>query len=314
MINSAYAQLWRLDKRFQWAGLAAFASKQVGCGLLHAADAIEKIQVEYEAAQQLRRSARKGVWGLFSTEERERRAKLREYEQRQREYEQAARDNPVPNVDWRQEGEPLSSVQQLYQHVYEMMAMGNTTLFLDVFPLHAFYRDRGLGLLDQCLPFRRRIIGADLPPVLWPVGHEKLEFGTNYGEILQAFEAMETGNIAKSVEHLADHEQRNILQPTMYADPNLVVLLRGNHLSYVTDIPSGAAQALELTLANQCIPVDDGRTIEFSSNPIANLANINQRMSFVLKAAEQFDKLLHSTQRHQIEQALEDIAEGEGVR
>ncbi len=58
VINSAYAQLWRLDNRFQWAGLAAFASKQVGCGLLHAAEAIEKIQVEYEAAQQLRRSAR----------------------------------------------------------------------------------------------------------------------------------------------------------------------------------------------------------------------------------------------------------------
>ena len=42
-INAAYAQLWRHDPRFQWAGLAAFASKQVGCGLLHAADTIEKI-------------------------------------------------------------------------------------------------------------------------------------------------------------------------------------------------------------------------------------------------------------------------------
>ena len=29
-INAAYTQLWRLDSRFQWAGLAAFASKQVG--------------------------------------------------------------------------------------------------------------------------------------------------------------------------------------------------------------------------------------------------------------------------------------------
>ncbi|WP_420902746.1 DUF2515 family protein, partial [Pseudomonas veronii] len=148
LINSAYAQLWRLDNRFQWAGLAAFASKQVGCGLLHAAESIEKIQAEFEAAEQLRRSARKGVWGLFSAEERERQAKLREYERRLREYEQASRNNPVPDVDWRREGEPLSSVQQLYQHVYEMMAMGNTTLFLDVFPLHAFYKERGLGLLE----------------------------------------------------------------------------------------------------------------------------------------------------------------------
>jgi hypothetical protein len=29
-INAAYTQLWRLESRFQWAGLAAFASKQVG--------------------------------------------------------------------------------------------------------------------------------------------------------------------------------------------------------------------------------------------------------------------------------------------
>ena len=37
VINAAYARLWLHDSRFQWAGLAAFASKQVGCGLLHAA-------------------------------------------------------------------------------------------------------------------------------------------------------------------------------------------------------------------------------------------------------------------------------------
>jgi hypothetical protein len=43
-INQAYAQLWLADKRFQWAGLAAFASKQVGCGLLHASENINKSQ------------------------------------------------------------------------------------------------------------------------------------------------------------------------------------------------------------------------------------------------------------------------------
>ncbi|MFM0725583.1 hypothetical protein PQQ53_18115 [Paraburkholderia strydomiana] len=41
-INAAYAQLWLDDHRFQWAGLAAFASKQVGCGLLNAAEMIGK--------------------------------------------------------------------------------------------------------------------------------------------------------------------------------------------------------------------------------------------------------------------------------
>jgi hypothetical protein len=41
-INAAYAQWWLDDHRFQWAGLAAFASKQVGCGLLNAAEMIGK--------------------------------------------------------------------------------------------------------------------------------------------------------------------------------------------------------------------------------------------------------------------------------
>ncbi|WP_448123836.1 PAAR domain-containing protein [Pseudomonas veronii] len=314
LINSAYAQLWRLDNRFQWAGLAAFASKQVGCGLLHAAESIEKIQAEFEAAEQLRKSARKGVWGLFSTEERERQAKLREYERRLREYEQASRNNPVPDVDWRREGEPLSSVQQLYQHVYEMMAMGNTTLFLDVFPLHAFYKERGLGLLETCLSSRQNIFEDGLQRVLWPVGQENLRFGLDHDYILQAFQAIDEGNIAESVKYLAWHEQQNILQPTMYTDQKLVALLRSNHLSYVTGIPSGVAQAIELTLASQCRSVDDGRTIEFSNNPIANLADIDQRMTFVLKAAAQFDKLLNSGERHRIEQALDDVAAGRGMR
>ena len=314
LINSAYAQLWRLDNRFQWAGLAAFASKQVGCGLLHAAESIEKIQAEFEAAEQLRRSARKGVWGLFSAEERERQAKLREYERRLREHEQASRNNPVPDVDWRREGEPLSSVQQLYQHVYEMMAMGNTTLFLDVFPLHAFYKERGLALLERCLPLRKKIYGSGQQSVIWPVEPEILEFGDDHQEILLAFKAIDAGNIAKGVEYLAAHEQQNILQPTLYNDTKLVALLRSNHFSYITDIPSGAAQAIELTLTSQCHPVNDGRTIAFSNNPFANLSDINQRMAFVLKAAAQFDDLLNSTERNRIEQAIEDVAEGRGIR
>ena len=57
-INAAYARLWLHDSRFQWAGLAAFASKQVGCGLLHAADSIELIREEHEARQRLRDSRR----------------------------------------------------------------------------------------------------------------------------------------------------------------------------------------------------------------------------------------------------------------
>jgi hypothetical protein len=313
-INAAYAQLWRLDSRFQWAGLAAFASKQVGCGLLHAADTLEKMQAEEHAIQQLRDSARQGLGGLFSSSEREKRAKIREFEQRQHEYEQANRDNPVWGFTHWGADSPLSYSQRMYRFVYEMLAMGNTTLFLDVYPLHVFYRERGLEALKDCLASRKNIYGSGQYPVLWPVGQETLRFGINHEEIVLAFEAIEEGHIAKSVEFLAKHEQVNILQPAMYNDSGLKWLLRSNHFSYVTNIPSGAAQAIELTLASQCRPIEDGRTIGFGSNPFANLADIERRMTFVLKAAAQFDDLLHSDQRDQIEQSIRDIALGGGVR
>lgn len=161
---------------------------------------------------------------------------------------------------------------------------------------------------------RKKIYGSGQQSVIWPVEPEILEFGDDHQEILLAFEAIDAGNIAKGVEYLAAHEQQNILQPTLYNDTKLVALLRSNHFSYITDIPSGAAQAIELTLTSQCHPVNDGRTIAFSNNPFANLSDINQRMAFVLKAAAQFDDLLNSTERNRIEQAIEDVAEGRGIR
>ena len=313
-INAAYAQLWRHDPRFQWAGLAAFASKQVGCGLLHAAESIDKMQTEEETMQQLRDSARQGLVGLLSPSEREKRATIKEYEQRQRDYEQANRDNPVWGFTHWGVDSALPLAQRMYRFVHEMLAMGNTTLFLDVYPLHVFYAERGLEALKACLPSRKNIYGTGEHPVLWPIGQETLKFGTNHKEILLAFEAIDTGNIAESVALLAEHEQVNILQPAMYDDTGLKWLLRGNHFSYVTNLPSGAAQAIELTLASQCRPVEDGRTVGFSNFPFADLADVERRMAFVLKAAAQFDDLLHSDQRDRIEQSIREIAVGGGVR
>ena len=177
-----------------------------------------------------------------------------------------------------------------------------------------FYAERGLEALKVCLPSRSKIYGQGEHPVLWPVGQETLEFGIDHDEILLAFEAIDAGNIAQSVALLAEHEQVNILQPAMYNDTGLKWLLRGNHFSYVTNLPSGAAQAIELTLASQCRPAEDGRTIGFGNNPFANLADVERRMAFVLKAAAQFDDLLHSDQRDQIEQSIREIALGGGVR
>ena len=59
------------------------------------------------------------------------------------EYQKANARNPIP-VDIRLAGEKLGLFQQQFQYVYDMMALGNTTLFLDIFPLHAFYANVGL--------------------------------------------------------------------------------------------------------------------------------------------------------------------------
>jgi hypothetical protein len=59
---------------------------------------------------------------------------------------------------------------------------------------------------------------------------------------------------------------------------------------------------------------NDERTIGFGNNPMADLSDIEQRMAFVLRAAARFDELLQDGNRHQIEQAIRDIAAGGGVR
>jgi hypothetical protein len=303
-INAAYARLWQHDPRFQWAGLAAFASKQVGCGLLHAADSIERIRTEHEARQRMRDGRSES--GLLTPE------KMPEQADALREYDEARARNPVSSLDFRGPGEALSVVQQQFRHVYDMMAMGNTTLFLDVYPLHQFYAVRGLAELKKCLDTRKLIYGHAKYPVLWPVTKETLGFGASFLEILKAFEAIDAGNIAESVKQLAWHEQRNILQPTIYENRHLVTLLRGNHFSYVTGFPSGVAQAIELTLTSQCQRVDDGRTIGFDTNPLADLSDIDQRMAFVLRAAAQFDQMLNNENRNVLAQSIHEIAAMEG--
>jgi hypothetical protein len=302
VINAAYARLWLQDSRFQWAGLAALASKQVGCGLLHASDSIELIHQERDSRRRLRNS--RSDSGLFTP------SRMNEQARLMRDYKDASARNPVPALDLHSKGEELSMVQQQFRHVYEMMALGNTTLFLDIFPLHAFYAKRGLQELKCCLKTRAGIYGLPTFPVLWPVGQAQLKFGSFFDVLLRAFQAVEEGQIALSVKYFAEHEQRNILQPTIYEDPRLVALLRSNHASFVTGFPSGVAQSIELTLANQCESLDDGRTIGFGNNPIANLADIEQRMDFVLRAADRFDELLSGTSRFELEQSIRAIAAG----
>ncbi|WP_394672636.1 DUF2515 family protein [Limnobacter sp.] len=283
-INAAYAALWKADSRFEWAGLAAFASKQVGCGLLHAATGMEQIN------------------------------------RTQRELENIERKPWVPpgakigsaGVRGGMEGAEVSM-----KYVFDTLALGNTALFLDIYPLHMFYKKRGIGEMKKCLDKREKIYGHPKFPVLWPI-QEKVEFGLRFPEIIPAFEAIEAGDIFESVRLLAFHEQQNILQPAIYEDFLMRGLLQSNQaassLAYVTNISTGLEQPVQLTLANQCSPLQDGRSIEFSTGAFANLANLDERMPFVLRAAKQFHNLLKSGNRHLIEQSLGEISNGSAIR
>jgi hypothetical protein len=268
-INAAYAQLWLADQRFQWAGLAAFASKQVGCGLLHATDTIDKSLTQMQ----------ENAWppsAMSNTD--------------------IAMSNMIPSLSAGGAG-----------YVYQKLALGNTALFLDIYPLHRFFSVNGYEELEQCLDGRHKLAAESY----WPISAE-VEFGENFPEILNAFKAIKSGDISKSVLALARHEQLNILQPAIYDDAVFAGALRANQLSWVTRFPSGVAEEAQLTLAAQC-KASDSRSIGFSNSAAADLADEDQRMEFVRRAAEQFDTLLKGPQRGQIEQSIRIIANGGGV-
>lgn len=283
-INAAYGSLWRGDNRFEWAGLASFASKQVGCGLLHAAAGMEQINRTQDELEKLERQ----VWVP-----------------------------PTGKLGSMGTRGGMEGMEMSMQYVFDTLALGNTALFLDIYPLHMFYKKRGIEEMKKCINARQKIDQNPKFPILWPIAN-KVKFGFPFREIIPAFEAIEAGNIFKSVDLLARHEQQNILQPAIYEDFLMRGLLQSNQaissFAYVTSISSGFEQPVQLTLANQCSPLNDGRSIEFSRSPVANLANLDERMPFVMRAAEQFHKLLNRGNRHLIEQAIGEIASGRPIR
>ena len=93
------------------------------------------------------------------------------------------------------------------QYVFDTLALGNTALFLDIYPLHMFYKKRGIADMKKCMKARQKIDQNPKFPILWPIA-EKVKFGFPFGEIIPAFEAIEAGDIFRSVRLLAEHEQK----------------------------------------------------------------------------------------------------------
>ncbi|MRW92677.1 hypothetical protein GJ699_22010 [Duganella sp. FT80W] len=265
-INQAYAQLWLADRRFQWAGLAAFASKQVGCGLLHAAENIRRSQQEIDANNHR--------LDIMSSSD-------------------GTAVNSMP-----------ATIAGSAAYMYQQLALGNTTLFLDIYPLHRFYMLRGFDHFRKCLDERKLIVND----IIWPIGQAKLAFGQSFRAILEGFDLIDKGLISESVKRLAHHEQINILQTAIYSDVMMRRALDANQFAWAVDFPSGVAAEIALTLSAKC-RVDRGSfTIAFSKNKSASLYDQNQRMSFVYAAAAQFNNLLSGSGRADVEASITEIA------
>lgn len=268
-INAAYARLWLADNRFQWAGLAAFASKQVGCTILHSNQTIAKNRRE-------RKDLELSIAAAF------------------------------PGAEAAVGVQAGTEAGAAYAH--DRLGFGNEHLFLDIYPLHRFYMERGWKEFSDHLPKRQN----KKYPVYWNVDRNTLPFGTPFREVREGFGLIEAGNVADSVKSLARHEQVNILQQIMYNDPVMRQLLDANQYAVVTGIPTGDAEKVELTLAAQC-KARDGFTLPFSKDKHAKLWEVAQRMRFVLRAADQFNKLLNSPQRSRVEKSIREIEAGGGV-
>jgi hypothetical protein len=264
-INAAYARLWLADNRFQWAGLAAFASKQVGCGLLHSAD-------------------------LVAVNQRER-ARIR------RAFEQAA----VPGVEYATVTQAGTAVCAAGMH--ERLAFGNKHLFLDIYPLHRFYMERGWDEFNAYLERRQNRRYA----VEWQVDRSVLPFATPFSQIRQGFGQIDTGSVEKSVELLARHEQVNILQAILYDNKIMQGLLALNQLAWAIDFPSGDYEEIQLTLSAQC-KARRGWSVAFWKDACAKLWVADERMAFVNKAAERFKVLLNGPERPLVEASIRAIA------
>jgi len=246
--------------------LAAFASKQVGCGLLHAADIVG--------------------------------ANRRQRELVERSLGQASVPGARYGATLKQAAMELGGGEMLSR-----LGHGNKHLFLDIYPLHRYYMERGWEEFDRYLAKRQN----ERYPVHWEVDREVLAFGKPFQEIRSGFKHIHDRQYAKSVELLAHHEQVNILQAIMYNSPVMQGLLAWNQFAWATEFPSGYYQEIRLILSAQCNAAS-GWTAWFSRDKCAKLWVIEERMQFVLNAARRFDMLANGPQRPHVEASMRDIA------
>ena len=265
-INGAYARLWLADHRFQWAGLAAFASKQVGCGLLHDAEIIDEHRREREMI------------------------------------ESSLGHGAAPGVQYGATLKQLAT-EMAGSGMAHRLGYGNKHVFLDIYPLHRFYMERGWEEFSACLPKRQNRQYA----VHWDVDRATLAFATPFREVHDGFRQIELGRIGDAVRTLAQHEQVNVLQRIMYDQVLMQRLLAWNQLAWATEFPSGDYEEIKLSLSAQC-PARPGHTSWFPKTRYAKLWVVGERMAFVFDSADRLDALLDGPEREDVEASLRAIS------
>jgi hypothetical protein len=88
-------------------------------------------------------------------------------------------------------------------YMHDRLGFGNEHLFLDIYPLHRFYMERGWKEFDAHLEKRQN----KKYPVYWNVDSHVLPFATPFQEIRGGFGFIDKGNLAMSVERLARHDR-----------------------------------------------------------------------------------------------------------
>ncbi len=125
IITGAYADLYLRDRDLGWAGLAAYASKQVGCGIDQARIAQDEAKPNLEDVAQVLTSGIPGVNGPI-----------------------------VARKVYRD----VKAV--VGKHMEDALGRGNKLLFLDIYPSHRFFEVHGYARMKECAAARRTPLPA----------------------------------------------------------------------------------------------------------------------------------------------------------
>lgn len=336
MIASHYAIMYletskkgdkNLKGRFYWMGLAAFAAKQVYCGVLAMDDVVNKGL---------------SIAGYYGN-------KLDDF---------TGAKKIAPEYIKHLEENALSG--QELDYIRERMLLGNLFLFLDIYPYHFLYRDLSYSFFEAINYRNSQRYVSTVKTDLYDLPHcDELGlikyFTYDKKHLKSAFESIQmiegflrksngviTENVRKiqwkSLIDIANHEQRVILQNCFYApngrvDPTLEKVFDKQKqldklkktmtaISWIADV-----QGRQAVLTNACQLSDDfmkghkdrerfyedmENSSELNSTWGENLYDVEQRMAFITRIAKDYHFIMLNY-KTKVEGYMQSIVNGKVV-